>query len=184
MTIAGMMLIVATASIAVMAFRESTPVWSSLLFTLVLTALMAAVVTALIARGGRRAFAAGASVFGWVALALSIGPLSLTRTDAPGVVFVLLAEPIFSRLKPPTAVSSEVRLWRGPSDVAVWDARTGQRIRALYSQAGTSAAPIAPYLLSFQQSFASVGSLCFAIIGGLWANREYRKRSWPSGIKV
>lgn len=74
-SIAGLMGLVVLVSIAFAALRNPTTLWASIIFTLTVGLLSAAIVGAILGRGSPRATWIGFAVFGWVYMAFSFGPV-------------------------------------------------------------------------------------------------------------
>jgi hypothetical protein len=185
-SIAAVMVVVALAALALVGFREGTLVWAAAVQSVVALVLLALSLTALLARGRRRAFAIGFALFGWAYLAWSVGyPLAAERIPPP-VLQPLLTD-LCTRLHPVAPGSELVGTWtatNAPGSTAQLVSRVqfvdaGQpftREVVLFQSADGSQATWPGRPEHFIQIGHALGTLLFGLIGGLWGLREHARR--------
>ncbi len=191
-TIAGLMYLTAISAVGFVALRESTLIWASAVFTLVIATFLAASVVALLARERRRASAIGFCLFGWTTLALALGPLSLHHRGAPPLVFGPLANFAYARIHP--APANVGITWQAASNNAqpIIFQSGGSTVpggsspswtlssNVVMLSGGTAAPPAAPPFVHqpehFEQVYLSLAALLMGLAGAFWARREHRRR--------
>jgi hypothetical protein len=176
----GLLLLVAIAALALLGLREQTPLWSGTLWSLAIALLVAAAISAALARGPRRAFALGFALAGWTVLAWTC----LARDDVPfAPVTEHLARLVTEQLFAPAAADAPATA-RPPSDpFALNDPRREVYLAHNPGSAGGSRTPVLWFDRRFAlQTIRALVVLAAAGLGGLWAVREHRRpRDTPPG---
>lgn len=80
-SIRSMLIFVAVAALVCVSFTNATHFVASIVYTVTVIVLLAAVVGAIYRKGGARAFWVGVAIFGWGAFALIFTEIAMTRTE-------------------------------------------------------------------------------------------------------
>lgn len=159
-TIASVMATVLGLGVALAVLRYPSPLWASLLFTVALALPLAAILHALAHRGRRRLPSIGFALFGLVFLSVSF--------DLPNSAVTLRGS-----YPPPDAI-----ITRALADLSPY---LNPEVAALASFVPGGAAMERRY--AYLSCCASLGSIAFALIGGLWGRllvrTSHRDRTGP-----
>lgn len=159
-TIGRMLVVIAHFGVGFAALRSPSWIWASNFFSLVVTSMAAATLTAIYRRGSRRAFWTGYAICGWLYLGLSSFPFANSNLSPLLITTPLmdLAYPTIDRLVtmgiPGSTTESIWQYWSQPPRTA---------------GAFNWAVP-EPYRAICHAMFTPI----FALIGGLLARRLHR----------